>query len=235
VIASVFFHVKENGGLHCGKEIPIVHPARPLTKESFQQGLTLLAARDRDLAWVVDRYGPPPMWARKPGFATLVRIILEQQVSLASARAAYQRLAIVVSPFSATRFRQIDPALIQQAGLTRQKRAYCFHLAEAIARGELRLGHLPHLTDDAVRQQLMQVKGIGRWTADIYLLMALRRTDIWPRGDLALKAALQSVKHLPALPTDTAFEAMGRPWRPWRAIAARILWHTYLSARHGPF
>jgi DNA-3-methyladenine glycosylase II len=219
--------------LHCGKEIPILNPVMPLTRERFQAGLKILIARDRDLARVVERCGPPPMWARRPSFATLVRIILEQQVSLASAHAVYQRLTLVVSPFSAARFRQIDPTLIQQAGLTRQKRAYCFHLAEAIAQKHLYLGRLQRLADDDVRQRLMQVKGIGRWTADIYLLMALRRPDIWPRGDLALKAALQKVKHLPELPSDTAFEAMGRPWRPWRAIAARILWHAYLSARNG--
>ena len=204
-----------------------------MTRTTFQEGLNILIARDRDLAAVVDRYGPPPMWARKPGFATLVRIILEQQVSLASARAVYQRLALIVSPFSAARFRQLDPALIQHAGLTRQKRAYCFHLADAIVRKHLCLGRLQRLADDDVRQRLMQVKGIGRWTADIYLLMALRRPDIWPRGDLALKAALQSVKHLPEIPTETGFEAMGSPWRPWRAIAARLLWHAYLSARNG--
>jgi DNA-3-methyladenine glycosylase II len=217
--------------LHCGKEFHIHNPVAPLTRAAFQEGLNILVARDRDLAAVVDRYGPPPMWARKPGFATLVRIILEQQVSLASARAVYHRLALLATPFSAHGFRRIAPARLQQIGLTRQKRAYCYHLAEAIARGELRLGLLPDLTDDAVRQRLMQVKGIGRWTADIYLLMALRRPDIWPRGDLALKAALQSVKHLPEVPTEGAFEVMGRPWRPWRAIAARILWHAYLSSR----
>ena len=191
----------------------------------------MLVTRDRDLARVVERCGPPPMWARRPCFATLVHIILEQQVSLASARAVFQRLTLVVSPFSATRFRQIDPALIQRAGLTRQKRAYCFHLAEAIAQKRLCLGRLQRLTDDDARQALVQIKGIGPWTADIYLLMALRRPDIWPRGDLALKVAMQSVKHLPAVPSDAAFETIGDAWRPWRAIAARILWHAYLSSR----
>jgi DNA-3-methyladenine glycosylase II len=221
--------------LHCGKEIPILYPVTPLTRERFQAGLKILVDRDRDLARVVERCGPPPMWTRRPGFATLVRIILEQQVSLASAHAVYQRLTLVVSPFSAARFRQIDPALIQQAGLTRQKRAYCFHLAEAIAHRRLCLERLKRLADDDVRQALIQVKGIGPWTADIYLLMALRRPDIWPRGDLALKVAIQSVKHLPAVPSDAAFEAAGHPWRPWRAIAARILWHAYLSTRRsGP-
>jgi DNA-3-methyladenine glycosylase II len=94
------------------------------------------------------------------------------------------------------------------------------------------LNRLPHLSDAEVRAALVKVKGIGPWTADIYLLMALRRPDIWPRGDLALKVAMQSVKHLPAVPSDAAFETIGNAWRPWRAIAARILWHFYLSSRH---
>ena len=203
----------------------------PLTRETFQEGLNILLSCDRHLAKVVDRYGPPPMWTRKPGFATLVHIILEQQVSLASARAVYNRTRILVSPFSAHCFRRIDPANLEQIGMTRQKRTYCYHLAEAIASGQLRIGHLSGLTDEEARRRLTQVKGIGPWTADIYLLMALRRPDVWPRGDLALKIALQRVKHLTEVPTETAFETMGHPWRPWRAIAARILWHAYLASR----
>ena len=189
-------------------------------------------ARDPDLAMVVDRYGPPPMWRRKPCFATLVHIILEQQVSLASALAVHNRLAAIVVPFSATRFRQIDRAQIKSAGLTRQKLAYCYHLADAIALRQLSLNRLPRLKDAEARAALVNVKGIGPWTADIYLLMALRRPDIWPRGDLALKAAWRTVKHLPAVPSEETFAAIGNAWRPWRAVAARILWHFYLSSRN---
>jgi len=182
---------------------------------------------------VVDRYGPPPMWRRKPCFATLVHIILEQQVSLASALAVYNRLKAIVVPFSAARFRQIDRARIKRAGLTRQKLAYCYHLAEAIATRQLPLNRLNRLSDAEAHNTLVQIKGVGPWSADIYLLMALRRPDIWPRGDLALKAALQTVKHLPTLPLDETFNAIGHGWRPWRAVAARILWHFYLSSRNG--
>jgi len=172
------------------------------------------------------------MWRRAPCFATLVRIILEQQVSLASARAVYLRLAALVVPFSAIRFRRIDAAHLKSAGLTRQKLAYCKHLAEAIATRKLSLKRLNRLPDAKAHKALVQMKGIGPWTADIYLLMALRRPDIWPRGDLALKAAVKKVKHLPALPSDERFDALGRAWRPWRAIAARILWHFYLSSHN---
>jgi DNA-3-methyladenine glycosylase II len=214
------------------QEIGIIQALKPLTPSSFQRGLAILVARDPDLAGVVDRYGPPPMWRRKPCFATLVHIILEQQVSLASALAVHNRLAAIVAPFSATRFRQIDRARIKDAGLTRQKLAYCYHLADAIAEKQLSLNRLPHLSNADARAALVKVKGIGPWTADIYLLMALRRPDIWPRGDLALKAALRTVKQLPAVPSAETFDAIGDAWRPWRAVAARILWHFYLSSRN---
>ena len=211
--------------------IDIIAELQPLTPSSFQNGLAALVARDRDLAMVVDRYGPPPMWRRKPCFATLVHIILEQQVSLASALAVYNRLAAIVAPFSAIRFRQIDRARIKSAGLTRQKLTYCYHLADAIAERQLSLNRLHHLSDAETRAALVKVKGIGPWTADIYLLMALRRPDIWPPCDLALKAALRTVKHLPTVPSEEAFAAIGNAWRPWRAVAARILWHFYLSTQ----
>ena len=172
------------------------------------------------------------MWRRKSSFATLLHIILEQQVSLASALAVFNRLSAIVTPFSATCFRQIARARIKRAGLTRQKLAYCYNLADAIAARQLSLSRLPHLSDAEARRALVNVKGIGPWTADIYLLMALRRPDIWPRGDLALKAALKTVKRLPTLPSDETFDAIGHGWRPWRAVAARILWHFYLSSRN---
>ncbi|MGD9331395.1 MAG: hypothetical protein PVJ53_08785 [Desulfobacterales bacterium] len=205
-----------------------------LTTASFQRGLRRLTARDPDLARAVERCGPPPMWRRKPCFATLVHIILEQQVSLASARAVFDRLADLVCPFSAIHFRRIDPSRLKAVGLTRQKLASCTDLAEAIATRRLALNRLPHASDTAVRQALVQIKGIGPWTADIYLLMALRRPDIWPPGDLALRAALMKVKCLPEMPSAAAFDALGEIWRPWRAVAARILWHFYLSSRNDP-
>ncbi len=204
----------------------------PLTISSFQRGLHTLILRDPDLASVVELYGPPPMWCRKPCFATLVQIILEQQVSLESARAVFERLSAIVSPFSAVRFRQIDKSHIKRAGLTHQKLVYCYHLADIIATRQLSLKRLSLLPDTDAHKLLVQVKGIGPWTADIYLLMALRRPDIWPRGDLALKAALKTIKNLSVIPSDETFNSIGHDWRPWRSVAARILWHFYLSSRN---
>jgi DNA-3-methyladenine glycosylase II len=158
-----------------------------------------------------------------------VHIILEQQVSLASARAALDRLQLVASPLTPQRFLALDDGALRASGFSRQKTAYCRHLAKAIVQGRLNLGALARMDDIQVRQELMRVKGIGLWTADIYLLMALRRPDAWPAGDLALAAAVQQVKGLASRPTPEHLEELGLAWRPWRAVVARLLWHYYLS------
>ncbi len=180
---------------------------------------------------MVERFGPPPLWARRPGFATLTRIILEQQVSLASARAAYSRLQAAAGRVIPSRVAALSEARLRRAGLTRQKAAYCRGLATHIIDGKLVLGRLDRLADDTVRQALLQVPGIGRWTADIYLLMALGRPDVWPEGDLALAKAASRVKRLRRSPGADSLRRLARRWAPWRAVAARILWHAYLSER----
>lgn len=205
--------------------------AAPLDAATFAHGLEVLVSQDAELAQAVARFGPPPLWHRKPCFATLVRIILEQQVSLASARAVFKRLTAVVVPFSAARFRQINDSHLAAAGLTRQKRACSQALAEAIATRHLRLKAIAALPDAEARRVLMTIKGIGPWTADIYLLLALRRPDIWPCGDLALNKALMAVKRLGERTPETDLAAVATAWHPWRAVAARILWHYYLSIR----
>ncbi len=200
-----------------------------LTSETFQEGLAFLSGRDGDLKGVIDQFGPPPMWARRPGFATLVRIILEQQVSLASARAAYQRLVEAIAPVTPRRFLRLDDQSLHRIGFSRQKAGYVRLLAEDILAGRFKPKALLDMDDEAVRETMLKVKGIGNWSVDIYLLMALRRADAWPKADLALMTAAQKVKGLPGRPSLEEMEAMGAAWRPWRAIAARILWHYYLS------
>ena len=187
-----------------------------------------LIARDPDLAAIVDAHGYPPLWAREPGFPTLIHIILEQQVSLASARAAYDRLhhAGAVTP---QRFLTYDDAQLKVIGFSRQKTAYGRALSGAILRGELDLPALELMDDAQARAALIAQKGIGPWTADIYLLMALGRPDVWPPGDIALASAMQRVKRLPARPTNERIAEISTNWQPWRAAAARLLWHLYLS------
>lgn len=208
-----------------------------LNQDSLLEGVRFLADRDPDLAAVVDAFGPPPLWARPPGFPTLVYIILEQQVSLASARAAYNRLVEAVSPLTPEGFLQLDDAQLKVIGFSRQKTGYARGLAQSILDGGLNLGALGSLDEDAVRTALIEIKGIGRWSADIYLMEALLRPDIWPTGDLALAVAVQRVKRLEALPGPAALETIGEVYRPWRAVAARLFWHHYLSnpqKRSGP-
>ncbi len=208
-----------------------------LTQETLFDAVRILAGRDADLAVVVEQFGPPPLWAREPGFPTLVYIILEQQVSLASARAAFHRLSEAIVPVTPQAFLELDDTELKAIGFSRQKTGYGRSLARAILDGEIDLPGLAALEDEAVREELIKLKGIGRWSADIYLMEALLRPDVWPAGDLALAIAVQRVKRLPALPNPAELEAIGEAYRPWRAVAARLFWHFYLSnpvRRSGP-
>ena len=201
-----------------------------LTRRSLLNATRHLAARDSDLAAVVDAYGPPPLWAREPGFHTLIHIILEQQVSLASAKAAYDRLIVATGRPVPERFLALNDADLKRIGFSRQKTAYGRILAQAILDGRLDLARLETLDDAQAKVRLTTIKGIGSWTADIYLLMVLRRSDTWPSGDLALASAVQRVKRLRHKPTPEKLQELGKAWQPWRAVAARVLWHYYLSS-----
>ena len=168
-----------------------------LNKKTFEEGLRVLAGRDSKLASILERYGPPPMWTRDPGFPTLLYIILEQQVSLASARAVYNRLMENMAPFTPERFQETGSSYLRSLGVTRQKAGYCINVAEAILEGVLDLTSISQMDDSDALDALTLIKGIGPWTANIYLLMALRRPDIWPSGDIAL-ATSQIRKQLEA-------------------------------------
>ena len=211
--------------------IDLQSPRILLSEDFFASAVAELAQRDLDLAAVVEKYGRPPLWVREPGFPSLVYIILEQQVSLASARAAYQRLVAATKPLTPPRFLRLSETELKTIGFSRQKALYTRLLAEALDRGHFDLRHLHDLHDDSARKMLIALKGIGQWTADIYLLSALRRPDIWPIGDLALATAVQEVKRLRKRPSPERLEKMSAPWRPYRAVAARLFWHAYLSKR----
>jgi DNA-3-methyladenine glycosylase II len=203
-------------------------PAR-LDDDALYAGVDRLVARDADLAGIVARHGPPPLWAREPGFATLVHIILEQQVSLRSAEAAMGRLVAAAGEVSAGAIVAAGPERLLPAGLTRQKTRYLLRLSQDVLDGRLDLDALALADDQAARQQLLGFAGIGSWTADIYLLMALGRPDIWPVGDLALATAMRRAKGLAIAPRSDEQLGMAEMWRPLRAVAARILWHSYLA------
>lgn len=207
---------------------------QPLTQESLSKAVRILARRDKDLARVARLYGHPPLWVREPGFSTLICIILEQQVSLASAKAAFNRLCAAASPLTPSGFLQLDDVQLKAIGFSRQKTRYGRELARRVLDGALDLAGLHLQSDDVVREQLMRVPGIGHWTVDVYLLMVLLRPDAFPKGDLALLVAAQRLFELPKRPTPDEIEAMAEAWRPYRAVAARLLWHFYLSARTVP-
>jgi DNA-3-methyladenine glycosylase II len=168
------------------------------------------------------------MWARPPGFATLVHIILEQQVSLASARAAFDRLGEALATIAPAPFLSLSEQALRSVGFSRQKAGYCRLLAESILAGRLDLAELPACDDERVQARLTAEKGIGPWTAQIYLLMVLLRPDVWPRGDIALATAYGELTDSPR-PRDADLAVIAQRWQPWRAVAARMLWHAYLS------
>jgi DNA-3-methyladenine glycosylase II len=188
-----------------------------------------LAGRDPVLGQIVSEFGVPPLWAREPGFPTLLHIILEQQVSLASARAAFDRVRAAANPLTPERFLEFDDASLKAFGFSRQKTGYGRGLAQAILAGQLDLAGLAQVDDESVIAELCRLKGIGPWSAHIYLLMALGRPDVWPSGDRALAVGVQSVMGLPACPSPNELAAIGAAWMPWRSVAARIFWHYYLS------
>jgi DNA-3-methyladenine glycosylase II len=206
-----------------------LNPA-PLTKKTFSQAIQSLCDSDPDLAHILTILNPPTFWTRKPGFASLIHIVLEQQVSLASARASFNRFLGAVSPLTPDRFLELDDARLKSCGFSRQKAAYGRNLAKAIVDGHLNLSALDTMADKIAQSELVKVKGIGPWTANIYLLTVLRRPDIWPREDLALAIAVQKLKRLKARPTPQELENLSMIWKPWRAVAARLLWHYYLNS-----
>jgi DNA-3-methyladenine glycosylase II len=183
------------------------------------------------LAAVVETWPDPPFWHRPPGFATLVLFILEQQVSLASARAAYERLQAEVGEVSPEPVVGLDDQTLRRIGFSRQKTRYTRALAAAVLDRTLDLESISRAPDDDVRRALVVLPGIGPWTADVYLLSCLRRPDVWPVGDRALQVAAAEVLALDHVPDPTVLLDLGERWAPHRSTAARLLWHAYLRRR----
>lgn len=206
---------------------------RVLHRATLRVGARELAARDTALAAVLARVGEPELWARRPGFATLVRIILEQQVSLTAARTMFGKMQVRLGAVTPATVHAHGPGGLRELGLTRQKAGYCHGLAARILEGALDLSAVARARDDHGRAMLLDVPGLGNWSVDVYYLMALRRPDVWPRGDLALAVALKEVMGLRKLPSAQRQEALARRWAPWRSVAARILWSHYLARRRG--
>ena len=209
---------------------PVV-PAAALTPTTYPLAVARLSAADPVLAGVVERWGPPPFWRHPTGFAGLVHGVLAQQVSLESAVAVFGKLEGELGEVEPESFLTLDAARLRAIGFSRQKAAYARGLAETIVAGTLDLTELGTAPDAEVRRTLMQMRGIGCWTADVYLLFALRRPDAWPSGDLALAVAVQELWDQPTRLGRDELDGFAERWRPQRAVAARFLWHDYLSRR----
>ena len=197
---------------------------------NYQTICDQLASSDAELQKIIDTHGYPPFWSRPNSFESLVHIILEQQVSLASALSALNKLKERVQALTPARILLLTDEEMRASYVSRQKSSYIRYLAETLLSGQLKLDELPHLPDQAVRAQLVALKGIGNWTADVYLMFALQRADIFPIGDLAAVNALKRVKQLPANITQEEMLKITAQWQPYRTLGAMLLWHYYLSS-----
>jgi DNA-3-methyladenine glycosylase II len=202
-----------------------------LDESSFVEGCELLANEEPAFARAIEDFGVPPFWHRPAGFRTLVLLVLEQQVSLESGAAMYRRLSALVGDVNPENLLGRGDAGLRSIGVTRQKSRYLLALAHEVVSGALDLGVLDDLTVGDARDRLMELKGIGAWTADAYLLSAQRRPDMWPVGDRALQVGVGELLGLGTIPNQPELEIIGEPWRPIRAVAARIIWHAYLARR----
>jgi DNA-3-methyladenine glycosylase II len=189
----------------------------------------ILTQRDRDLATVIQKFGHPPQWRREPGFSTLIQIILEQQVSLASAQATFNRLLAVVTNLTPKSFLSLNDVQLKAIGFSRQKISYTQELALALISNRLNLHNLERLDDLTIRNQLKKIRGIGDWTVDMYLMIALQRPDIFPSRDLAVAIAVKNLKKLSQKPTLAQLAIVAKNWQPYRSTATQILWHYYLN------
>jgi DNA-3-methyladenine glycosylase II len=202
-----------------------------LDERALARAVRTLARDEPRFAHIVARHGPPPLWRREPGFETLALLMLEQQVSLAQARTMYERIANATGSVTPANVATLGEAGLRALGVTRQKSAYLAALATQLEQKGLDLEALALLADVDAAAALDALHGVGPWTAQCYLLFALRRPDAFPTSDLALLEAVRQLWKLRARPSPEALARRARPWSPHRAAAARLLWHHYLSER----
>jgi DNA-3-methyladenine glycosylase II len=204
---------------------------RQFSEIDFKSICDKLSKKDKELGLVIRTYGHPPMWTRPAIFQTLILTILEQQVSLASAYAAFKKLKQRIGYVTPAKILGLTDEELRACYFSRQKIIYARELAGAIQSKRLSLKKLSLGTDDDIRIELKKIKGIGDWTVDVYLMHALQRADLFPLGDIALVNSLKEIKKLPAYTSKEDMLAIAESWRPYRTIAAMILWHAYICKR----
>ncbi|MEH6629944.1 MAG: DNA-3-methyladenine glycosylase [Halopseudomonas aestusnigri] len=195
--------------------------------ESLRPALEALSLHDSDMAQAYETCGLPPVRSQEPGFDGLIRMIISQQVSVQSARAILNRLLGQVEDITPENILALDDEGMKAAGLSRPKQRYARGLASDVLEGRLNLEQLPDMPDEDVIEHLIQVKGIGRWTCEVYLLFALHRQDVMPAADLALQEGMKLLKGLVDRPNPKEMYELSEDWRPYRSAAARFLWHYY--------
>ncbi len=205
-----------------------------INQRNLASACQMLAEKDSDLSFIYENYGTPPLWKRDEGFSTLVHIILEQQVSLASALSAFNKLQEKIGEITPENVLKLSDEELKDAYFSRQKTVYVRELAKAVLSGNLNLQNLRNLSDEDVKTELIKIKGIGTWTAGIYLLMAMSRADVMPKGDLALHIAWQKLAKSELRPNSDEFQTIAEKWKPLRSVAARLLWHFYLQKKENP-
>ena len=203
----------------------------PLGQTVLIEGIDRLALIDRDVAHALARIGYPPPRQREPGFATLLRIMVAQQLSTRSAAAIWARLEAACAPaVTAQRFLELEETVFKAIGFSRQKMAYGRSLAETVVAGALDLEALATLPEEEAIAAISALRGFGRWSAEIYLLFALGRADVFPADDLGLQVGMQRLKRLEQRPKRPAMDALAEHWRPLRGCGAIFLWHYYGAA-----
>lgn len=202
-----------------------------LDDEMFREACDLLVDEDPHLADLVEKWGLPVFWNRTPGFRTLVLLILEQQVSLESGAAMYARLERLTGDVTPRNVVLAGEHRLRSIGVTRQKTGYLLDLSASVVDGDLDLDEIEDLPDHSARDRLLSIRGVGPWTSDAYLLSASRRPDMWPVGDRGLQVGVGEALGMTDVPDEDELEVIAAPWRPVRAAAARLIWHSYLSRR----
>ena len=191
-----------------------------------------LIQKDADLKIIIDQYGYPPMWKRVASFETLIHIILEQQVSLASALSALTKLKEKIGEVTPQNLLALSNEELKYCFFSRQKIVYAQHLANVLLNDPLYLESLADMENDKVRTELIKIKGIGNWSADVYLMMVLQRADLFPLGDIALINSIRETKNLSKEISKKSLAEIAAQWKPYQTIAAFILWHGYLCRRN---
>ena len=200
-----------------------------MTQIVNSRSISKLIERDKIFALIQEQYGSPPNWSRPPGFVSLSKIILEQQVSLASANAHFQKLNNYIGEFTPSRILKLSDVEMRECQISRQKAKYLRELSTSILNKQIDLDGLSELEEIEIRVQLTKIKGIGVWTSDIYLMFCMQSKDIFPVGDIAV---VNTVKEFYDVHSKEEILKLSEKWKPYRSLASYFFWHYYLKKRN---